>query len=81
MSKIISLKAIHNLIADVLYPGYVVFGLSKIISLKAIHNIYYLLFNNEVVVFGLSKIISLKAIHNILSAISIGVSLFSDCQR
>ena len=38
LSKIISLKAIHNVTVVVIYLPYVVFGLSKIISLKAIHN-------------------------------------------
>ena len=38
LSKIISLKAIHNGGCDLYGWGQVVFGLSKIISLKAIHN-------------------------------------------
>ena len=38
LSKIISLKAIHNLTILPPLTGLVVFGLSKIISLKAIHN-------------------------------------------
>ena len=66
VSKVINLKAIHN-IKEILRKYYnVVSNVSKVINLKAIHNTMWTLILSLPVVSNVSKVINLKAIHNFI---------------
>ena len=64
LSKIMIMKAIHNLSNLYTDSLFVVIGLSKIMIMKAIHNTNGQLVSLHCVVIGLSKIMIMKAIHN-----------------
>ena len=64
LSKIMIMKAIHNLQPENEYWLIVVIGLSKIMIMKAIHNLPHRWCKSSTVVIGLSKIMIMKAIHN-----------------
>ena len=64
VSKLKSLKAIHNDVEYRLLCGCAVFRVAKLKSLKAIHNINNIREAHQGAVFRVSKLKSLKAIHN-----------------
>ena len=81
MSKVINLKAIHNIL-NIRFPfRVVVSNVSKVINLKAIHNDKLDEGVEVLVVSNVSKVINLKAIHNSYQGIKDYIRLFPMCQR
>ena len=81
VSKVINLKAIHNLTWQWALVIIAVSNVSKVINLKAIHNAFALCLMSFLAVSNVSKVINLKAIHNSTYSHIFLIWLFPMCQR